>query len=129
LKEHHDHLLSGTFDVSFQGSGAFDPSSSQMDPGFPLDILFPLGDDLELDGDLGYDLAKELGEGWGGDPMPEGRVMFICSALFPIDEAKLGFATYHLQTPLLSTMRAWIPLPNLTWTWPLTMISMELHEN
>lgn len=68
LKEHHDHLLSASFDLSFSGSGSFDPSS-QADPAFSLDdILFPPGDEIDLGSGLADELAKELGEGWGGSP-------------------------------------------------------------
>lgn len=64
LKEHHDHLLSASFDLSFNGSGAFDPSSSQIDPGFALDDnFFPPSEGLDFG--LGDELAHELGAGWG----------------------------------------------------------------
>ncbi|KAF5374749.1 hypothetical protein D9758_000295 [Tetrapyrgos nigripes] len=70
LKEHHDHLLSNSFDLSFQGSaGGLDASSSQPDPGFqPIDNFFTLND-LDMDIGLGDELARELGEGWGASPV------------------------------------------------------------
>lgn len=63
LLEHHEHLLSASFDLSYHGSGG-DPghSSSQVDADFGFDTIFsnlPL-DDL---GGLGDELEKELG--WG----------------------------------------------------------------
>ncbi|THV04964.1 hypothetical protein K435DRAFT_961677 [Dendrothele bispora CBS 962.96] len=70
LKEHHDHLLSNSLDLSFQGSGGgLDVSSSQQgDVGFqPAGDNFFL-DDLGIDLGLGDELARELGEGWGGSP-------------------------------------------------------------
>ncbi|KAJ7169912.1 Rec8 like protein-domain-containing protein [Mycena filopes] len=66
LKEHHDHLLSNSFDVSFHGH---DPSSSQIGGGFALDDVFLAASDaLDVGDGLGDDLAKELGEGWGSFP-------------------------------------------------------------
>jgi hypothetical protein len=65
LKEYHDHLLSNSFDVSFHGSGALDPFSSQFQDGFGFDDnIFDAGDGLDVGG-IGDELAKELGEGWG----------------------------------------------------------------
>ncbi|KAJ7103545.1 Rec8 like protein-domain-containing protein [Mycena belliarum] len=72
LKEHHDHLLSNSFDLSFDANGGIDPSSSQMGGAFVLDDIFLAASDaLDISeglGDLGDDLAKELGEGWGNFP-------------------------------------------------------------
>ncbi|KAF9270204.1 hypothetical protein L218DRAFT_952383 [Marasmius fiardii PR-910] len=67
LKEHHDHFLSASLDRSFQGiPDSFDPSSSQIEPAFPLgDNFFEISDGLGLDGGLVAELARELGEGWG----------------------------------------------------------------
>ncbi|KAJ7038216.1 Rec8 like protein-domain-containing protein [Mycena alexandri] len=63
LKEHHDHLLSNSFDVSFNGN---DPSSSQAGGGYASDDIFLAASDaLDIGDGLGDDLAKELGEGWG----------------------------------------------------------------
>ncbi|KAJ7783773.1 Rec8 like protein-domain-containing protein [Mycena maculata] len=65
LKEHHDHLLSNSFDLSFNANGG-DPSSSQDGGGFALDDMFLAATDaLDIGDGLGDDLAKELGEGWG----------------------------------------------------------------
>lgn len=72
LDEHHDHLLSGSFDASFNGSGfgGIVPSSSQIDGGLDFnDDLFALPGGLDFGGDFGDDLARELGEGWGGSPV------------------------------------------------------------
>ncbi|KAG6851068.1 hypothetical protein H0H93_002960 [Arthromyces matolae] len=63
LTEHHDHILSASFDLSFHESGrdeGFDPSSSQA-----LDFIFEenpfaLSDGLDVGG-LADDLAQELG--------------------------------------------------------------------
>ncbi|KAJ7634292.1 Rec8 like protein-domain-containing protein [Mycena polygramma] len=64
LKEHHDHLLSNSFDLS--SNGADPASSSQMGGGFALDDIFlDAPDGLDIGEGLGDDLAKELGEGWG----------------------------------------------------------------
>lgn len=77
LKEHHDHLLSNSFDLSLSGTGgagsARDVFSSQAEPGFALDDnLFPgldEGLDLDIGFGLGDELARELGEGWGVSPI------------------------------------------------------------
>ncbi|KAJ2920204.1 hypothetical protein MD484_g235, partial [Candolleomyces efflorescens] len=72
LTEHHEHVLSATFDLSFVGEGpnlaeGHGPSSSH--PEAPLDFddnPFILSDGLDLGGDgfmLGDELARELG--WG----------------------------------------------------------------
>lgn len=47
------------------------PSSSQIDAGFGYgfdDNFFGMSDGLELGGDIGDELARELGEGWGAAP-------------------------------------------------------------
>ncbi|KAJ6575101.1 hypothetical protein B0H19DRAFT_1254715 [Mycena capillaripes] len=65
LKEHHDHLLSNSFDLSFNGNG-INPSSSQTGGDFALDDIFlDASDGLDVGAGLDDDLAKELGEGWG----------------------------------------------------------------
>lgn len=69
LDEHHDLLLSGPFEapLSATGFGGAGPSSSQFDGGFGFDDN--LFDHAAIDlGDIGDELAKELGEGWGGSP-------------------------------------------------------------
>lgn len=60
LNEHNDFLLPDSFDVS--GLDGVLPSSSQAG-GFGFDDNFLEG--LDIDADLGAELAKELGEGWG----------------------------------------------------------------
>lgn len=74
LPDHHEHLLSTSFEgnISFAG---FDPSSSQIDPGmnfesFALDNnIFEAGEQLDLGldfgADLGDDLARDLGQELG----------------------------------------------------------------
>ncbi|KAL1719459.1 Rec8 like protein-domain-containing protein [Schizophyllum commune] len=65
LREHHDHLLSASYDLTFSGA---DPSSSQVDHSFILqDDIFDVPDAFDLGG-LGDELARELGEGWGASP-------------------------------------------------------------
>ncbi|KAF9044550.1 hypothetical protein BDZ89DRAFT_1059027 [Hymenopellis radicata] len=76
LKENYEHLLSNSFDLSFTGAvphGTQDPSSSQAE-GFLDDPFF---DGLDLGGELGDELARELGEGWGvpNDPPPPAEEM------------------------------------------------------
>lgn len=68
LEEHHEHLLSASFDLSFDKTAPGDISSSQAAGGF--DDLFAFSDGLDIgetfgDG-LGDDLARELG--WGASP-------------------------------------------------------------
>jgi hypothetical protein len=76
LDENHEHLLSGSFDVSLNESGAFLPSSSQFDGvfGFGLDDnLFCASDGLDIGEGIGDELARELGEGWGGSSSGRSR--------------------------------------------------------
>ena len=73
LNENLEQVLSGSFDVSFLGSASgMDPSSSQIDGAFGFDGFddnpFIVDDGIDLGGDIGDELAKELGEGWGGTP-------------------------------------------------------------
>ena len=73
LDEHHEHLLSTSFEGnSFLGA---DASSSQLEHGpnfgsftYGDDDAFLGGNDLDLglDLEIGDVLAMELGEGWGG---------------------------------------------------------------
>jgi meiotic recombination protein REC8, fungi type len=67
LKENHDLILSASFDNSFknEGFGGIAPSSSQFG-GFGFDDDFLGGLDNVGVGDIGDELAQELGEGWGG---------------------------------------------------------------
>ncbi|KDR84977.1 hypothetical protein GALMADRAFT_131737 [Galerina marginata CBS 339.88] len=66
LDEHHEHLLSYSFDLSIT-SNAPGPgvSSSQPDVGF--DNFFPFSDGLGVGDGLGDDLARELG--WAVSPV------------------------------------------------------------
>ena len=75
LDEHHDHLLSQSFDASFSGTGFGGPlSASQMEAGFQFsDDVFGMHDGMGLgEGDIGDELAKELGEGWGAPANRDG---------------------------------------------------------
>ncbi|KAL5519112.1 REC8 [Sanghuangporus vaninii] len=74
LDEHHEHLLSTSFDANGSFLIGIDPSSSQMDPGLRFgsfgfdDNIFGPGDNFDMGlGDIGDELARELGEGWGAD--------------------------------------------------------------
>ncbi|KAF8807392.1 hypothetical protein BYT27DRAFT_7099303 [Phlegmacium glaucopus] len=72
LDEHHDHLLSASYEVSFSQlgpPGAECPSSSQVDA--PFENFFPFSDGLDLGEGLGDDLARELG--WGVSPVKSVR--------------------------------------------------------
>lgn len=80
LTEHHEHVLSATFDLSFVGDGSnhaqgHGPSSSHPEAPLNLDFddnPFVLSDGLDLDGFmLGDELARELG--WGSPAKSAGR--------------------------------------------------------
>ncbi|THH21523.1 hypothetical protein EW146_g23 [Bondarzewia mesenterica] len=79
LNEDLEQVLSGSFDVSFLGSGVggLDLSSSQIEGGFGFDGFgdnpFAVDDALDLAGGIGDELAKELGEGWGAAPVTQGK--------------------------------------------------------
>lgn len=68
LEEHHEHLLTTSFDASFVGNlPGLDSYSSQNEPAIGLDFndqtIFDFSDGMEL-GDvpgLGDDLAREIG--------------------------------------------------------------------
>ncbi|RDB28700.1 hypothetical protein Hypma_015537 [Hypsizygus marmoreus] len=68
LTEHHDHLLSTSFDISFHAShGDPGPSSSQAEANFGFDDpFFTHSDGLDIGG-LADELAKELG--WAESPV------------------------------------------------------------
>ncbi|KAH7910942.1 Rec8 like protein-domain-containing protein [Hygrophoropsis aurantiaca] len=69
LNENHEFLLTSSFDASFGGDGANNPSSSQAE-GFGFnDNFFGAFEDLDLGEGLGDELARELGEGWVRDDM------------------------------------------------------------
>ncbi|KAI0068210.1 hypothetical protein BV25DRAFT_1911222 [Artomyces pyxidatus] len=74
LNENLEQMLSGSFEASFLGSaaGGQDSLSSQPGDGFGFgafdDNPFVADDDLGL-GDIGDELARELGEGWGSAPV------------------------------------------------------------
>ncbi|KAJ7092714.1 Rec8 like protein-domain-containing protein [Mycena epipterygia] len=87
LKEHHDHLLSNSFDLSFNANSAgMDPSSSQIGGGFALDDIFMAASDaLDVGEGLGDDLAKELGEGWGVPDNANDMELDILGGDIPMD--------------------------------------------
>ncbi|KAH9858181.1 Rec8 like protein-domain-containing protein [Lenzites betulinus] len=76
LDEHHGHLLVDSFSGSISGSaplGGPGPSSSQFDGGLGLgfdDGLFNLPEGAG-GADIGDELARELGEGWGGSALQD----------------------------------------------------------
>ncbi|KAI1797908.1 hypothetical protein LXA43DRAFT_969106 [Ganoderma leucocontextum] len=77
LAEDHKHLLTAVFDGSLSGSGhggtGFAVSSSVIDSGFGFDEdVFALPDGGGV-ADIGDELARELGEGWGGSVAQLGR--------------------------------------------------------
>lgn len=61
LNEHHEHLLSASFDLSFNGNPFNGPSSSQVGAGFGYEF----DDDFLGGGDVVDLLRDDLGEGWG----------------------------------------------------------------
>ncbi|KAH8120144.1 Rec8 like protein-domain-containing protein [Phellopilus nigrolimitatus] len=72
LDEHHEHFLSTSFEANGSFIAGIDPSSSQIEPGMNFgsfafdDNIFGMDDQLDLGiGEIGDDLARELGEGWG----------------------------------------------------------------
>lgn len=72
LDEHHDHLLSASYELSFSQAGPLDadgPSSSQAER--PFENFFPFSDGFDLGDGLGDDLARELG--WGVSPVKSVR--------------------------------------------------------
>ncbi|KAF7791880.1 hypothetical protein EIP86_002904 [Pleurotus ostreatoroseus] len=63
LKENHDFMFSSSFAGPDNAMGGLISSSSQFG-GFGFD------DNLDLGGDIGDELARELGEGWGAPATP-----------------------------------------------------------
>ncbi|KAF8078636.1 Rec8 like protein-domain-containing protein [Lyophyllum atratum] len=85
LTEHHDHLLSASFDLSYHGSGngAPEPSSSQAADYAFDDNCFAPSDGLDV-GELADELAQELG--WGSPPNEDGQLAGLI-----VEEGDLGF--------------------------------------
>lgn len=69
LEEHHEHVLSASFDMPFSNNAGQGPSSSQADGAF--DNFFPFSDGLDVGQGLGDDLARELG--WAISPIKSVR--------------------------------------------------------
>jgi meiotic recombination protein REC8, fungi type len=71
LNEDLSHILSNSFEASFseQNSGmlGIDLSSQSVGAFAFEDDIFGALQDLDLGGDIGDELARELGEGWGGN--------------------------------------------------------------
>lgn len=67
LPEDHSHIFSNSMDLSFSGDMGFAVPSSQVDAyGFDDNLFGAPG--IPVDGpDIADELARELGEGWGGD--------------------------------------------------------------
>ena len=67
LPEDHSHIFSNSMDLSFSGDAGFAVLSSQVDAyGFDDNLFGAPG--IAVDGpDIADELARELGEGWGGD--------------------------------------------------------------
>ncbi|KAF8140272.1 hypothetical protein EV363DRAFT_1152517 [Boletus edulis] len=73
LPENHDFLLANSFDASFGESGTTKFSSSQIG-GFGFDDTF---DGLDIEEGVGDDLVRELGEGWGANPIEENPAEYL----------------------------------------------------
>lgn len=72
LEEHHEDILSASYDLSFNGSARDDPSSSQIaGPGFDNFFSDALEDGAGYGLELGEDLARELG--WTTSPVKSVR--------------------------------------------------------
>jgi hypothetical protein len=84
LAEHHEHLLSASFDLSNGSGGAPGPSSSQISQDFVFDNNFlnlPSGGLLDFEG-LGDELEKELGWGPSQAGIEELFVQFLSTCLY-----------------------------------------------
>lgn len=67
LPEDHSYIFSNSMDLSFSGDAAFVAPSSQVDTyGFD-DNLFGAPEIAAGGLNIADELARELGEGWGGD--------------------------------------------------------------
>ena len=71
LPEDHTHIFSNSMDLSFSGDASFVVPSSQVYAyGFDDNLFGAPG--IAADGpDIADELARELGEGWGGDQTVE----------------------------------------------------------
>lgn len=78
LTEHHEHLLSASFDLSFNDNGGgIDLSSSQAEAPFEFeDNFFAPSDGLDI-GALADELERELG--WGASPARQVCINFSCN--------------------------------------------------
>lgn len=69
LDENYDHLLSMALDASFNESGLGIAGTSSSQAGFGFEDDFFGG--IDTINDIGDELARELGDGWGA--LPEDR--------------------------------------------------------
>ncbi len=102
LEENLDQMMSGSFDVSFLSGalGEHEPFSSSMDDGFGFE-------DCQDFGDIGDELAKELGEGWASAPVrprspiySRRREMAVHVGLLDLPSVRNGNSTYILIRPM-----------------------------
>ncbi|KZT02692.1 uncharacterized protein LAESUDRAFT_661292 [Laetiporus sulphureus 93-53] len=112
LNENHEHLLSGSIDgsLSVAGFGAVGPSSSQMGGGFGFnDDLFVLPEGMDLGAEIGDELARELGEGWGGSPQRLQNSNKAGTDLFALDQHEnalgLDFQFNEMQPAGIANVR------------------------
>lgn len=99
LDEHHSHLLADSFGGSIGGSAlsGAGPSSSQFDGGFGLgfdDNVFALPEGAG-DADIGDELARELGEGWGGSALQG----FVLPRPSLVDHCLTAHSSVHEPNP------------------------------
>ncbi|PPQ63779.1 hypothetical protein CVT24_004321 [Panaeolus cyanescens] len=106
LEEHHEHLLSASFDLPhvITSGNYLDPSSSHADGGF--DFFFSLSDGFDLSEGPGIadDLARELG--WNLSPAKTVRSKTASEvrnerpeSLAPLDNALLDYVPHFTEAP------------------------------
>ncbi|THH34077.1 hypothetical protein EUX98_g105 [Antrodiella citrinella] len=83
LKENYDYLLSQTFDVSFNESGLGVAGASSSQAGFGFDDDFLVG--VDAGPDIGDELARELGDGWGVFPEDRAPSMGVGANVRDVD--------------------------------------------
>ncbi|CCL99539.1 uncharacterized protein FIBRA_01557 [Fibroporia radiculosa] len=90
LEENYEHLFSGSFDASFNGSGlgGIVVSSGNTEGGFGFgNDLFDLPEGIDFSREIGDELARELGEGWGASPDKGKNGMDVDPFMDPADGA------------------------------------------